>query len=83
MKNLMIAAATIVALTSAAAAQQNQTPAAPKAGTTQNSDEAQKSTTGQSSVNSAPGQGNGSGIDSKKNEPQAVPPANTSSGGAK
>ena len=82
MRKVVIAAAAVLAMSSVAFAQQNQTPGASKAGTTQNADEnakMQKGTTGQSST---PGSGSGSSIKSKNNEPQAVPPSNTTGGGA-
>lgn len=82
MKKIVIAAVAVLAMSSFAVAQQNQTPGASKAGTTQSPDEnakMQKGTTGQ---NSTPGSGAGSSIKSKSNEPQAVPPSNTTGGGA-
>lgn len=82
MKKVVVAAAALLAMSSFALAQQNQTPDASKAGTTLNADEnakMQKGTTGQSST---PGSGSGSSVKSKNNEPQAVPPSNTTGGGA-
>ena len=84
MKKIVIAAVAVLAMSSFAVAQQNQTPGASKAGTTQSPDEnakmkMQNGTTGQ---NSTPGSGSGSSIKSKSNEPQAVPPSNTTGGGA-
>lgn len=80
MRKVVVTVAALLAMSSFAIAQQSQTPSTSKPGTTQNADDnakMQKGTTGQNTV---PGSGSGSSIKSKNNEPQAVPPSNTTGG---